>query len=166
MVNLWPDLIPKNPQLSPLEILRQQASFLGDKTQNVVTAVVNVSQNSTNKGFFQYVFYIVAPILSNYHYRLFTLYQRIEFYPINVVLDEDVLIELKTVNNGGIGYFFAQETLPSDESHVFVKGLTSTVLICQNEQDFLDALRDIFATQRVVKIIQSLYSQSMSMKGG
>ncbi|MBI1927487.1 hypothetical protein HYR99_25005 [Candidatus Poribacteria bacterium] len=80
--NLWPDDIAISNNLrAPVTILRQQATLLGEKTQNLVVAEVS-SEN--RNGSFWYGFNLVAPALGNYRFRLFSIIHNIDFYPVEI----------------------------------------------------------------------------------
>jgi len=68
--NLWPDFTSDEIVRSPKTILREQASFLGQRTKNILTG--NIS-TGTYRGQFSHNFQIVAPKLNNYTYTLFTI---------------------------------------------------------------------------------------------
>ncbi|MBG9375088.1 hypothetical protein I5907_02530 [Panacibacter sp. DH6] len=104
--NLWPDFenIPKIT--SPRSILIEQASFLAEKTKNLLSA--EVGGGNTKEGRIYYRFIIIAPLLKNYTYRLFTLSHDIFYYPCEIsfqsqimqIGSEDQLIErLKLIFN-------------------------------------------------------------------
>ena len=61
MEDLWPKEIGTAEITSPVAILREQASLLGQKTKNLVEADVSPLNNDTDTIF--YHFYIVAPAL-------------------------------------------------------------------------------------------------------
>jgi len=77
--DLWPSFedIPK--VTSPRTILAQQAEFLAQKTKNLLTG--SISQGSTNNGKIFIAFFIVAPLIKNYSYRLLTIYHDVFYYP-------------------------------------------------------------------------------------
>jgi hypothetical protein len=68
--NLWPDFATDDIIRNPKTILREQASFLGKRTKNILTG--NISTDSYRNQF-SHSFQIVAPNLNNYTYTLFTI---------------------------------------------------------------------------------------------
>lgn len=83
-LDLWPqDIVAAVDFRTPLSILKEQASLLGQKTQNLVEGVVTSVTNSNDT--FQHMFYLAAPALSNYRYRLFTVTHEIDLYPLTIV---------------------------------------------------------------------------------
>lgn len=80
--DLWPQDIGGASLLTPVTILRQQATLLGQKTNQLVVAEVNTQSQGPN---FQHSFVIVAPALDNYRYELFSVHHGITFYPMTVV---------------------------------------------------------------------------------
>ena len=104
--DLWPSDIGVSGPVSPVSILRKQATLLGTKTRNLVEGKVELTQDNGKN--FQYVFYLLAPALKNYRYRLFSLLYPVEFYPITINFEaknksftakdqDDYLTKLKVV---------------------------------------------------------------------
>jgi hypothetical protein len=65
---------------TPASILREQAALLGPKTQNVIEARVETAVTADDK--FAHAFYLVAPGLDNYRYRLLQITHPIGLYPV------------------------------------------------------------------------------------
>ena len=80
--DLWGDLTTSAQVRTPLAILREQASLLGKKTQNLVEASVQTSILPGQR--FVHSFNLVVPALSNYSYSLFVVKHGIELYPVSV----------------------------------------------------------------------------------
>lgn len=164
MLDLWPNDITVDDVAikSPVNILREQAVVLGQKTRNLVKARValyerptsNIStQDAIRLGYidhddflrapteplelsskqFQYSFELVAPILDNYTYLLFVVFHEVDFYPVRVKL-------AKSLSEGSQLREFEVE----------------------NERAFLDTLSDIFKLAKTRKVIQALIAQSTS----
>lgn len=79
--NLWPDFAVE-PLKSPKAILKEQASFLMEKTQNILSAEVDTSQ--ANDGKITHSFFVVAPALDNYRYKIFHVSHSVIFYPMSL----------------------------------------------------------------------------------
>ena len=79
--NLWPDFTIETTK-SPKTILKEQAGHLMEKTNNVLSAEVDTSQ-SKEKIFHN--FYIVAPAINNYRYRVLLLTHEVFFYPLEII---------------------------------------------------------------------------------
>ena len=95
MTDLWPEDINIPDLIAPVTILKEQASLLGTKTNNVVKAEVTTSKpRLSEEGKFYYVFYLVAPALNNYYYELFAITHGVELYPLVFNLDEDIRNEI------------------------------------------------------------------------
>jgi hypothetical protein len=77
-IDLWPDDIGDATFRTPLSFLKEQASFLGQKTQQLVKAEVE-SEPSGND--FLHIFSIVSPSFNNYRYELFRLKHGVTLYP-------------------------------------------------------------------------------------
>jgi hypothetical protein len=86
--DLWPENFQEPDSQAPVSILREQARFLGQKTQNKVEGEVHTSSGNHHLGEFQHHFFLVAPPLDHYRYRLFSVYQGIDFYPLHIVVND------------------------------------------------------------------------------
>lgn len=141
--DLWPPsfTVVVEPN-TPIEILREQAALLEQKTNGVVLAEVRTGKDY-NSNFsvgpggqtnlpFVHTFYLVAPALGNYHYQLFRVEQPIEFYPLFI------------------------KGAPT------IKGLPASDFAVDSKELFVDVLRQIFAAEKTQKVIQSLIAQSHS----
>lgn len=66
--NLWPpDVAASTKRLSPVAILRQQATLLGQRTKDLVEAEVETKGTDFQRKL-QHWFYLVAPALDFYKY--------------------------------------------------------------------------------------------------
>jgi hypothetical protein len=63
---------------TPVSILREQARYLADHTDNALFAKISTSQFGET---FIHYFTIVAPALDGYSYTLFTLSHDLDLYP-------------------------------------------------------------------------------------
>jgi hypothetical protein len=81
--DLWPE-IEQSGEVPPVAILREQAALLGHKTHNLLQG--RVDTRIAPGGLFVHSFYIVAPTLDNYIYKLFEIEHGVNPYP--VVSDE------------------------------------------------------------------------------
>ena len=136
MVDLWPKDISEISIKSPVAILREQASLLGQKTKGLVTAEVkSVSFNTVDyepsligetDEVFTYGFFISAPSL-NYASRLFVIMHGINLYPVTVIPDIDVIAE---------------------------GDVTAT-----SEEEFLEILKIFLGSEKTKQIISSLLAQ-------
>ena|ERR1019366_1094536 len=76
--DFWPDDIGQSDLKTPVALLREQATALGEKTKNVVTAEV---ASSSDGGWIVHDLYIVAPAI-NYRYQLLTIRHPLLLYPM------------------------------------------------------------------------------------
>lgn len=130
MIDLWPDDIGYTKLKAPVTILMEQASLLGKKTQNLVEAKIGRDEAFEE---FCYNFYLVAPALGNYRYKLFTIFHDIQLYPVKINIDSDIL----------------EEVSPGTEGQ----------LSAESEDDFLDILRKIFGAEKTRSLIYALLAQ-------
>lgn len=154
MIDLWPDILPSQEVRSPVAILREQAAILGDKTQNAITADVELSETQT-QGFI-YHFYLVAPALNNYYYRLFSVIHDISLYPVNIYLGEDLGQELQAE---------VDKSTPLDlvSSALSASGLakieTRYLLRAATEIEFIEHLSKILQSKKTRQVISALLAQ-------
>jgi hypothetical protein len=152
MEPLWNlDLEPSKMQ-APLNVLKEQASFLGKMTKNVLEAEVKKTEplytiqsfNKTRSGIdlmakyivgFSYEFVIKAPSL-NYSYRLFAVLYDVYLYPIEIFPDIDIMREI---------------------------GSNEEYIIANDEKKFIELLRVILSAEKTRKILSSLMSESNAM---
>jgi hypothetical protein len=78
---------------TPARMMREQASLLGRKTENVVEATVDTT---TNRGDFVHSFDLVVPALDHYTYELFRIRHGVDLYPVYVDSPSFKQVELKT----------------------------------------------------------------------
>ncbi len=83
--DLWPSNLGDEPSdRSPLQILREQAERLGEKTSNVVEGVVRAEPNPDGLTL-DIEFSLVAPALGGYEYVLLRARQPVvDLYPLNL----------------------------------------------------------------------------------
>jgi hypothetical protein len=134
-IDLWPPsfeaVSEPNP---PIDILREQAALLEQKTGGVVLAEVLSGYDSNfivvHRGKtslpISHSFYLVAPALENYRYQLFRIDQPIEHYPL------------------------------------FIIGSPIGDLEVESQEEFVETLRRIFSDDKTQKVIQSLIAHSSS----
>jgi hypothetical protein len=78
--DLWPE-IEQAQVVPPVAILREQAALLGKKTNHLLEGRV---VTRTAGGQFHHSFYILAPALDEYTYKLFELTHDENLYPVHV----------------------------------------------------------------------------------
>lgn len=84
--NLWGDIpIKANIDRTPLTLLQEQASILGQATNNLLVGEVNTWSSQADDRFYAEL-YIVAPTLNEYRYSLFEVSYPLGFYPVTITL--------------------------------------------------------------------------------
>lgn len=146
--NLWPmDIRATSKQLSPVAILKRQASLLGERTKNIVEAEVETKAADHQKKL-QHWFYLVAPALDFYKYPLFRVeHAPTQFYPLNIQFN----VSAETSSEGNRTRKF--EGLTAREQ--------GSMLRVRSEAEFTAHLKTIFAADETKKVIQSLIDQSV-----
>lgn len=163
MINLWPDNVSEEKWASPVSLLREQARFLGERTRNLVTAEVGTA--SVEDEIFLYHFYIVAPTLNNYHYRLFSIEHNIEMYPLMLYMDEQLGKELNVEKKKAST---VAETIAAASSRQLVNmgfkmDREEYSQRADNEDEFMKIVGKILNSDRARQVIGSLLSQVQPM---
>jgi len=138
IVDLWPDKIAVEKLITPVTILRQQASLLGKKTKNIVQGEVE-DLRAFNLNDFKYAFYFVAPALENYRYKLLDIFYELSLYPVKIDVEEEVY-----------------EEMPDKYINIF----KHESIIANSEEEFMEILKVIFNSEKVLRVISVLLSQS------
>lgn len=133
--NLWPDDIGSSKLRAPVVILREQAKFLGERTQRLVTGCIQSIPPKNNQ--FSYTFCLVAPILNQYQFPLFTIEHDIDFYPLKVFPRFEELFQIFN-NDDDVG------------THIEV----------HSEQEFIALLISLFSSPETRRVIHALMAQS------
>jgi hypothetical protein len=129
--SLWPKAILPTRIKAPAAILKEQASFLGRQTQNVLVGEV-FSTKSRDQNELSYAFVLVAPALNDYRLMLFKVdHEAVKIYPLVIVSE-----------------FLASPPRP------FMKW------VVPNEANFKNTLKIIFNHPKTLQAIQSLLAQS------
>jgi len=97
--DLWPSVIDTSV-ISPIAILKYQASQLRDKTQGLLEAAIRTFTSDDKLSV--YDFQIIAPALDRYTYVLFQTWHKPDFvYPVSVRFEP--WIEEAKKERGGVG---------------------------------------------------------------
>jgi len=145
MVNLWPAELEVTKLIPPVTILRQQASMLGQLTSNRVLG--DVKARDEEGDVFTYDFYIVAPSLNNYRYKLLTISHSVDLYPVIIKVEESIYKEIPQFDN-------------KVASTVFEKKIGMSLQL-DSEPKFIEALRAIFNSSKAKRVISALLVQSI-----
>lgn len=142
MIDLWPGNIPSHSIIrTPVAILKEQASLLGDKTKNIVEAKVRASEGlELPDGHFRYRFNILAPCLGSYTYHLFVIVHPIDFYPVTFEAGFAVVEDM--AKNGSCE-------------------IDDVKLIAETEEQFMDILKAILATDKTRQVVEAILAQSV-----
>jgi len=140
MIDLWPDKIAVEKMITPVTILRQQALLLGEKTKNIVQGEVRSSKDNFTS--FNYAFYIVATALDNYRYKLLEISYNESLYPVDIDVEEEI-----------------RKKIPDKFQIVEVERI-GKFIVANSEEEFLDILKAIFNSAKVLRVISVLLSQS------
>ena len=116
---------------------------LGTKSQsaNNERITVNIQEDLGNIGdvpnmYFAYEFFITSPSTPNYKFRIMFLTYTAGQYPIGIVLDNEIAIELNSLQN----------------------------IVCENEDNFKNTVKNIINSNKVKKVINTLNSIAINME--
>jgi hypothetical protein len=115
--DFWPDDIRQSNQRTPVALLREQATALGEKTRNVVTA--EVESDSAGQEFVHEL-YLVAPVL-HYRYQLLTIRHPLFFYPMGVTVPDT--FDWDTVDSEEAFVVWLKGVLASDKTKKVIQAL-------------------------------------------
>ncbi len=142
MTDLWPDdLETKDSVQAPVVILKEQATLLGKKTGNLVTAEVKANRLFTamrKATAFRYDFFLCAPALGPYRYRVFSIEHDIDLYPVLIDVGTDIRKEI-----------FPDESARAE----------SSPLEAPSKEEFLEILKKILGSEKTRKVISALRAQ-------
>ena len=134
-MDLWPDDINKpDDNTAPSNILKEQAKILENKTDGIVTALVNrIESNEKQK--FEYSFLIYSSIL-NYRYRLFNIIHGILLFPVQFLLDGEIYEEL---TGKKISFFDSEDEFFANSEDEFIE-LLKKILNCGKTKKIIGTL--------------------------
>jgi hypothetical protein len=142
MTDLWPDDFGKIDVVPPVAILREQAEVLKEKTKGLIQGLVQLSNapsgsfddpgqpwttatstipTGKESGSFFHTFYLVAPSLDSYSYRLFGVRHPLESYPLEIYFDE----KKRVCHNEDEFIQQLKEVLSSEKTKKVVKAILS-----------------------------------------
>lgn len=154
MIDLWPPELKVAPVKSPVAILREQAALLKSKTDGEIEADVELGESKT-QGFI-YHFYLIAPTLNNYRFRLFSVVHDVSLYPVRIYVGEDLGEELNaTLDKEDQSNKIAQILSNSG----FAKIDLRYTLVASTEADFIELLSRILQSRKTREVIGALRAQ-------
>lgn len=133
--DLWPDFAPAEGEVPPLTILKEQASVLGLKLRNLIEADVETGTTDYQR-YLRHTLFLVAPVLNFYRYKLLDVeHPATQMYPATI-------------------------KVPSDDP-----ANTTSEIKAENEGEFKDALKGVFASAHIKRVIENLLAQSVEVGG-
>ena len=159
--NLWP--VTKINVLSPIAILRQQATYLRETTQGILEAEVAVVKGDP---WTITSFWIIAPALDRYRFELFKIAHNVtDPYPVQISCAGLFATDSINLREFLVTYteFDTPFTVsnPEDEPD---DPITDTILIVASSQDdFMMILEKILASPRTQRTLHSLIASTNDM---
>jgi hypothetical protein len=151
MIDLWPKIESKE-LITPVTILRQQASLLGKKTKNILEAEIkDLKVESVSDSDFHYAFYIAATALGFYRYKIMEIHYSMDLNPVRIEVEKSIYIELEKCEDlKSSNIKFAQQDRKSWANSIEVN----------SDKDFFKVLKAIFGSKKVLRVISVLLAQS------
>lgn len=150
MVDLWADDIAITDIKPPVAILKEQATLLGNKTQNTVLGeIISFKAYDSPNSEIIHKFNVVAPALGNYSFELFLVSHNVDLYPLEITMDEKIFGELSS----------GETPLSSIIRRQNITARLYTVS-ADSEEMFVNFLGGILKSNRAKKIVRSLLAQS------
>jgi hypothetical protein len=81
--NYWPTDFGVPAEVTPLTVLKEQATFLGERTKNLIEGRVQTKVEGEAMKF-RHSLYLVVPTLGNYRYFLLSVTHNPTIYPIEI----------------------------------------------------------------------------------
>jgi hypothetical protein len=166
--NLWP--VTKINVLSPIAILRQQATYLREATQGILEAEVAVVKGDP---WTITSFWIIAPALDRYRFELFKIaHQYSDLYPVDVSCDglfndlregdySNLLVTNLETYNPFVNTYFELDHPPFE---VPSGPMADTVrVVASSQDDFMLVLEKILASSRTERTLHSLIARTNDM---
>jgi hypothetical protein len=159
--NLWP--VTEINVLSPIAILRQQATYLREATQGILEAEVAVLKGDP---WTITSFWIVAPALDRYRFELFKIaHNATDFYPVQIFYAG--LFATDRINLREFLVTYAEFDTPFTVSNPEDEPddpITDTILVVASSQDdFMRILETILASTRTQRTLHSLIARTNDM---
>jgi len=149
--NLWnftPDDGVLGSLTPPDEIVEAQCKYLEKITNGKILIRISPYRGHdeyvTPKNMFEFEFFITSIHTPNYKYSVMFMSHKIEYYPLTLDIDSDIAGEMEIFE---IDY---NSGLPR--------------IIVENEEEFISTLSKIINSQKMKKVIDSLYSMIKSQE--
>lgn len=141
--NPWPSHVVPLSGIPPVNILRQQVALLKQLTNGVLEGSVVSDEDEDDNESVIHSFYIVAPHLDDYRFRVISLAHQIdEPYPAYVIYDASQSYDASRMKH-------------MTWSHAVYAEI-------RDESGLYERLRQTFNSEKVVRVMQSLLAQSQT----
>lgn len=143
--SFWPADIGIQSIITPVAILREQASMLAGRTKGLVEGRVSTEVGRDSRIY--HSFELVAPALGGYRYELFRISHSVLLYPLQIDADSTIgdisLSELGTMRAATLTDIFG------------------TPKVLKDEGEFKQWLKEALSSRHTRSIVNSLLAQSM-----
>jgi hypothetical protein len=139
--NPWPSHVAPLPGVPPVNVLRRQVTLLKQLTNGVLDGSVASDEDDNDSVI--HSFYIVAPRLDDYRFRVISLAHQIDHpYPAYVIYDAAQSYDVSRMKQMAWSHAVYAEI--SDEAALY------------------ERLRHTFNSDKVIRVMQSLLAQSQT----
>lgn len=122
LIDLWPETFGPSHKLPPVAILRYQAKLLGQKTNSHVLADVVSDAPGNQGGTIFHSFFLVAPFLGDFRYKLFYIGHNVNLYPVTLVNAEETSDRRECGDENNFTLHL-KEFLGRDRTHEIIRAL-------------------------------------------
>ena len=143
ITDLWPEDLQIVEPLTPVAILKQQAILLGKKTKNLVEGRVYTVTVAANEGSLMALTAFNKSIASD---------------SAHLMLVHNFDLVISTLGS----YKYTLFTASHDINLYPVYVSSDQKIKCENEEEFMQAIKRIFASEETRRVISSLIAQSKS----
>lgn len=163
MDDLWPNTFEETTEFfsRPIQILKEQASLLGRKTEGLVEGRIEFVGNSPSpNSLWIYKFVLVAPQLNEYVYELFVVAHHSADYPVYIQLDETLGIHLPPITSSMSAKIPKGRKVMGKKLIQSIFSTKDPITSATTEEEYIEFLRTIFNAPKTRQIIGFLISES------
>jgi len=130
-------LLDLNKKIEKIDATLFEATKTGEEMASILNGKDAIAKDYSQ--LFVYDFYITAPVLNQYRFRIFTVAYDFKLYPVRFYLDKDIQDQIQTE----MGSVWGRQGISAN-----------------SEEELLGLLMQIFSSNKVRQIINALLVQS------
>jgi hypothetical protein len=147
--DFWPPDIFADDVRTPSAILREQALLLGSKTRNLIMGEV---QTEGGDDWFTIRFYLVAPVLDGYRYKVCVLRHDISLFPVYIL--QGLTERLQTEQNAGVEVRMSPVLI--EEFYSIHRDSPPSNYRIESEADFVTWVESLLSSQEMRRVLKHL----------